>query len=82
MCLGLVPDEDRQNHLFAPVNRDMERKQNAFMQAVDKLNLWGGRGTVRPASTGQRQAWAMRQHRLTPRWTTRLADVPTATMIG
>ena len=78
LCLGLVPDEDRQNNLFRPVDREMERKQKALMQAVDKLNLWGGRGTVRPASTGTRHAWAMRRQHLSPRYTTRWEDVPVA----
>ena len=45
---------------------------------ADKLNLYFGRGTVRPASTGHRQTWAMRQNHLTPRYTPRLSDVPTA----
>ena len=80
MCLGLVPDEDRQNHLFRPVDRETERKQKRLMAAVDALNLWGGRGTVRPASTGRRREWAMRQARLTPRYTTCIEDVPTARM--
>lgn len=78
MCLGLVPDEERQTSLFVPVDRERERKQRALMKAADKLNRDFGRGTVRPASTGQRQAWAMRQNYLTPRYTTRLSDVPTA----
>ena len=78
LCLGLVPDEDRQNHLFAPVDREAERKQKALMMAADKLNLYYGRGTVRPASTGIRREWAMRQNRLSPRWTTRIEDVPNA----
>ena len=78
MFLGLVSDEERQISLFAPVDRERERKQKALMKAADKLNLHFGRGTVRPASTGNRQAWAMRQNHLTPRYTTRIADVPTA----
>ena len=78
MCLGLVPDEERQASLFVPVDRERERKQRALMKAADKLNLYFGRGTVRPASTGHRQTWAMRQNHLTPRYTTRLSDVPTA----
>ena len=78
MCLGLVPDEERQASLFVPVDRERERKQRALMKAADKLNLYFGRGTVRPASTGHRQTWAMRQNYLTPRYTTRIADVPTA----
>ena len=78
MCLGLVPDEERQASLFVPVDRERERKQRALMKAADKLNLYFGRGTVRPASTGHQQTWAMRQNHLTPRYTTRLSDVPTA----
>ena len=78
MCLGLVADEERQASLFVPVDRERERKQKALMQAADKLNLHFGRGTVRPASTGYRRAWAMRQNYLTPRYTTRISDVPTA----
>ena len=78
MCLGLVPDEERQANLFVPVDRERERKQKALMQAADKLNLYYGRGTVRPASTGQRRAWAMRQNYLTPRYTTRISDIPSA----
>ena len=77
-CLGLVPDEERQASLFVPIDRERERKQKALMQAADKLNLWYGRGTVRPASTGHRQTWAMRQNYLTPRYTTRISDVPIA----
>ena len=44
MCLGLVPDEDRQNNLFRPVDRETERKQKRLMAAVDALNLWEGGG--------------------------------------
>lgn len=56
----------------------MERKQKALMKAADPLNLCYGRGTMRPASTGNRRAWAMRQVRLSPRYTTRVTDLPTA----
>ncbi len=80
LCLGLVPDEERQGSLLKPVDREAERKQKALMKAADQLNLTYGRGTVRPASTGIRRAWAMRQNYLTPRYTTRVQDVPTAWM--
>ncbi|MBE7157325.1 MAG: Y-family DNA polymerase [Rhodospirillales bacterium] len=78
LCLGLVPDEDRQNSLLWPVDRETERKQKALMRAADHLNFCYGRGTVRPASTGSRQAWAMRQNHLSPRYTTRIGDIPCA----
>ena len=78
MCLGLVPDEERQASLFVPIDRERELMQKALMKAADQLNLYYGRGTVRPASTGHRRAWAMRQNHLTPRYTTRISDVPVA----
>ncbi len=48
------------------------------MAAVDKLNLWGGQGTVRMATAGFRQKWAMRRDRMSSYDTTRLEDVPRA----
>lgn len=52
------------------------------MEAVDKLNLWGGRGTVRAASMGAggKQEWQMRRDRKSPCYTTRLEDVPRASI--
>lgn len=46
---------------------------------TDELNLYYGSGTVRMASggVGQKQ-WHMRQDRMSPCYTTRLADVPRA----
>ena len=78
LCLGLVADEERQGSLLQPVDRETERKQKRLMAAADQLNLWYGRGTVRPATAGMHQGWQMRQGRLSPRYTTRLADVPKA----
>ncbi len=48
------------------------------MAAADKLNLYFGRGTVRMATSGFRQPWQMRRERMSPCYTTRLADVPRA----
>ena len=50
--------------------------------AVDKLNLWGGRGTVRAATLGgaKPQGWQMRREHKTPCYTTRIEDVPRATI--
>ena len=78
LCLGLMADEERQGSLLQPVDRETERKQKRLMAAADQLNLWYGRGTVRPATAGMHQGWQMRQGRLSPRYTTRLADVPRA----
>ena len=78
LCLDLVPDVEKQASLFREVNTEREEKERRLMAAVDKLNLWGGRGTVRTATAGMRQPWQMRQDRLSPGYTTRLADVPMA----
>ncbi len=48
------------------------------MAAADKLNFYYGRGTVRPATAGIQQKWQMRRDRMSPCYTTRLADVPRA----
>ena len=77
LCLELVPDEEKQASLFRSVDPAREKKERALMAAVDKLNLWGGSGTVRRATAGFRQKWAMRRDRMSPCYTTRLSDVPT-----
>lgn len=77
-CLELVPDEEKQASLFIPIDPAREAKERRLMEAVDKLNLWGGRGTVRAASmgSGDAQAWQMRRERKSPCYTTRIQDVP------
>ncbi len=78
LCLDLVPDDEKQVSLFKPVDPEREKKERALMAAVDKLNLWGGSGTVRMGTAGFRQKWAMRRDRMSPCYTTRLEDVPRA----
>ncbi len=82
LCLGLVPDDEKQGNLFRPVDPEREEKERRLMAAVDKLNLWGGRGTVRAATlgSGKPQPWQMRREHKTPCYTTRLEDVPRATI--
>ena len=75
LCLDLVPDTEKQATLFREVNSEREEKERRLMAAVDRLNLWGGRGTVRLATAGTRQTWQMRRERLSPCYTTRLEDV-------
>ena len=78
LCLELVPDNEKQASLFRPVDPAQEEKQRRLMAAVDELKLWGGRGTVRTATTGFKQPWQMRRDRKSPCYTTRLEDVPVA----
>lgn len=78
LCLGLVPDEEKQTSLFKANNPAQTDKERRLMAAVDALNLHFGRGTVRPATAGFKPGWAMRQAWKSPCYTTRLADVPHA----
>ncbi len=80
LCLDLVPDDEKQASLFRPVDPEREEKERRLMAAVDKLNLWGGRGTVRAASmgAGKPQEWQMRRDCKTPCYTTRIEDLPRA----
>ena len=78
LCLDLVPDGEKQASLFRPVDPEREEKERRLMAAVDKLNLYGGRGTVRTAMGAVQQEWQMRRDRKSPCYTTRLEDVPTA----
>ena len=74
-----MPDDEKQASLFRLVDPEREEKERRLMAAVPiKLNLWGGRGTVRTAAAGVRQDWQMRRDRLSPCYTTRLKDVPRA----
>ncbi len=76
LCLDLVPDGEQQTSLLVPVDPEREAKEKRLMAAADALNLHYGRGTVRTATSGAGQNWQMRRERLSPCYTTRLADVP------
>ena len=80
--LHLVPDEEKEASLFCAVASERKAKERRLMAAVDKLNLWGGRGTVRAATLGgaKPQGWQMRREHKTPCYTTRIEDVPRATI--
>jgi len=46
------------------------------MATLDRINETFGRGTVRLGAEGLQQAWAMKQDRRSPRYTTRWDEVP------
>lgn len=50
-------------------------KSAKLMGALDGLNARYGRGTLRPAVTEPEAAWGMRRGRLSPRYTTHLAEM-------
>ena len=48
----------------------------ALMRAMDELNARYGRHTVFPAAMGIRRSWRQRAEHCSPRYTTRLSDLP------
>jgi DNA polymerase V len=67
------PESTEQMSLFK--NRDS--RHIAIMKAVDTLNAKYGQQKIRLASQDQRRVWKMKQEKLSPCYTTKLADVIT-----
>ena len=77
MLLELQPNTVLQAEL--DLQRDEAPDRSGLMAAMDDLNQRYGRGTVQMASSGlagDRRAWAMKQERRTPGYTTCWADMP------
>ncbi|WP_312426724.1 DUF4113 domain-containing protein, partial [Comamonas jiangduensis] len=59
-----------------------KRDHGKLMEAMDRINERYGKSTVHIASTGRTQedaaGWRMRQERRTPRYTTKLSEIPIA----
>ena len=79
MLLDLVDESCEQWDL--DLEAEDLKDRTSLMQALDMLNGRYGKGTVHIASAGvddARRAWAMRQERRTPQYTTRWQEVPVA----
>ena len=77
MLLELQPNTVLQTEL--DLQRDEATDRRGLMTAMDNLNQRYGWGTVQLASAGllgDRRAWAMKQERRTPGYTTCWADMP------
>jgi len=74
MTADLVPDGRSQLALLDA--RDHERSKR-LMAAVDACNRRYGRGIVKPGSVGVARTWATKFERRSPRYTTRLDELPT-----
>ncbi len=73
----LVSDTYRQLRLFVPPE-GMARPQTV-VELVDTINQRFGRETIRYAATGKVSGWNMRQEHRSPRYLTRLEEVPLVT---
>jgi DNA polymerase V len=67
----LLPLEDRPRTLF-----DVPRGSPALMQALDAVNARFGKKTMVLASEGFMRTWQLRADHRSPRYTTRLSDLP------
>ena len=79
MLLDLQSDSVAQGEL--PLEEDETPARNRLMMTLDELNLRYGRGTVLMASAGlagDKRAWAMKQERRTPGYTTCWNDLAVA----
>ncbi|HOY66004.1 MAG TPA: Y-family DNA polymerase [Candidatus Ozemobacteraceae bacterium] len=68
----------RQPALFEPESEFCRERAKSLMIAIDGINAMLGRGTVRFLGEGTTQPWKLRAQFRSPRYTTRLSDVPTA----
>lgn len=74
--LDLARPDELQGDLFGPTVVGKER----LMATMDRINQKSGRGTAGLGASGRqaRPAWGMRQHMLSPNYTTSLHDLPPA----
>ncbi len=76
MTVDIVPLEASQRALIGSLDRE---KRGRLMQALDACNAKHGRGAVFSAAAGiakQRKAWITKFDMRSPRYTTRLEEVP------
>ncbi|MGO4677758.1 DUF4113 domain-containing protein [Bosea sp. 2YAB26] len=76
MTVDLVAPEMSQRALIGALDRE---KSGRLMEALDACNKMYGRGVVFPAAAGigrQQKAWVTKFEMRSPRYTTRLEEVP------
>lgn len=77
MAMQLCDEEAIQGNFM---DRRDRAKEDRLMQAKDKINARWGANTVKPLSVGLgKRPWHIRQEKLPPYWSTRIADIPVVT---
>lgn len=71
MVLDFMPENQIQLNVF----EQSDPRHVPLMQAIDKLNSIYGQQKIRLASQDLKRIWKMKQEKLSPKYTTRLADV-------
>ena len=75
VTVDLVRLEDAPRPLFDGIDRERSAQ---LMAALDSVNGRFGRGTLVPAAAGLKRPWSTKFERRSPRYTTRLAELPQA----
>jgi len=70
--LDIIPDDEFQFNMFD--NKDRAKTTKA-LKAMDSLNVYFGKGTVRMAVQRFDERYKLRADHLSPRYTTRLSDI-------
>jgi len=83
MLMDLQPDCVSQGELDLEIGDSLDEiaDKARLMTALDEINSRYGRGTMTIASAGvggKQKTWVMRQERMTPQYTTCIADFPVA----
>ena len=75
MLDDLVPEAERPRTLFDMAGDERVRSP-AVMAALDAVNARFGKKTMVLGAEGKERAWAMRAEYRSPRYTTRISDLP------
>lgn len=68
----VVPIKGLQTNLWDDIDRDKNKK---LLEAIDNINLKAGIEQVKFAVQGTEETWHMRQHHLSPHYTTKWEDI-------
>jgi DNA polymerase V len=74
--VGLVEISDRDHTQYDLFQPGQKLDSEMLMNAMDRINIHHGRGSLRIGSEGTVQKWAMRQQHRSPSYTTRWHDLP------
>jgi len=76
MVSGLVPESEKQAHLFVP--SDTNQTHAMLMQTVDKINARYGSNTVFFAAMGTQRPWGMKRNKISQAFTTKWEELAIA----
>lgn len=74
LLTDLISIHNRQPDLFE--DTASLARSSALMTAIDRINQMMGRGTIKLLAEGTDQRWTMRAEKRSPRYTTRLDELP------